>query len=83
MGTVYVDTVPPCRAYVHYYTVPEGKGKHCTVLEGQHVYCIQGNNGLENSYQPIPDFVCCIETLIPRALPSGFVLLCTAYKPRE
>ena len=35
------------------------------------------NNGLENSYQPIPRFVCTnnIEALIPRALSSGFVLL--------
>ena len=47
-----------------------------TVVEGlPSVYCIQGNNGLENSYQPIPCFVCKIEALIPRALPSGFMLL--------
>ena len=26
-------------------------------------------------YQPIPHFVCNIDALIPRALPSGFVLL--------
>ena len=37
--------------------------------------CIHRNNGLENSYRPIPRFVCNIEALIPRALPSGIVLL--------
>ena len=45
------------------------------VIHVIHVYCIHGNNGLENSYQPIQSFVCNIEALIPRTLPSGFVLL--------
>ena len=42
------------------------------------IVAIHGNNGLENSYQPIPLFVCNIEALIPQALPSY-----TAYKPQE
>ena len=66
--------------YVYYYTVPKGKGKgkhsYSSIIEGQqHVYCIQGNNRLDNSYWPIPHFVCSVETVIPRALPSGLVLL--------
>ena len=44
-----------------------------TVLEGLlSVYCVHGNNGLENSYQPIPHFVCNIEALL-----LGFILLQT------
>ena len=73
------DTIPPCRVNVHMLTIIQflrARANIHTVLEGQqHVYCIQGNSGLENSYWPIPHFVCSIETLIPRALPSGFMLL--------
>ena len=50
-----------------------------TVLEGQkHAYCIHRNNGLENSYQLIPRFVCNIEALIPQDL-----CFYIAYKPLE
>ena len=41
------------------------------------------NNGLENSYQPIPRFVCNIEALIPQAFPSVFVLLYCIQTPQE
>ena len=48
------DTVPPCRAHVHMFTIIQFlrvRANIHTVLEGQqHVYCIQGNSGLENSY---------------------------------
>ena len=48
------DTVPPCRSHVHMFTTRQflrARANIHTVLEGQqHAYCIQGNNGLENSY---------------------------------
>ena len=48
------DTVPHCRSHVHMFTTIQflrARANIHTVLEGQqHVYCIQGNNGLENSY---------------------------------
>ena len=74
------DTDPPCRAHVHMFTIIiqflRARASIHTVFEGQkHVYCVHRNNGLENSYQPIPCFVCNIEALIPWALPLGFVLL--------
>ena len=64
-----------------HYTAPEGEGKHLHgSVEGlfQHICCIQGNNGLKNSYQPIPHYIFNIETLIPQDL-----CFYTAYKPWE
>ena len=48
------DTVPPCKFHVHMFTTIQFlrvRANIHTVLEGQqYAYCIQGNNGLENSY---------------------------------
>ena len=65
-----------------HYTALEGEGKHLhgSSVEGllQHIICcIQGNNGLKNSYQPIPH-IFNIEALIPQDL-----CFYTAYKPWE
>ena len=49
-----------------------------TFIQFLRANCMFIVNGLQNSYLPIPRFVCGIETLIPWALPLRFVLLyCT------
>ena len=57
------DTDTPCRTLVHIHTVLEGQ---------QHVCCIQGSNGLENSYWPIPKVVCSTEARFLRAKHAYF-----------
>ena len=47
-----------------------------TFIQFLRANCMFIVNGLQNSYLPIPRFVCGIETLIPWALPLRFVLLC-------
>ena len=45
------DTVPSCRAHVHMFTIIQFLRARANILEAlQHVNCIQGNNGLENSH---------------------------------
>ena len=63
------------RSHVHnMITIIQFRKNNHTVLEGQqHVYCIHGNSGLENSY--CLALYASIETLIPQALPSGKLFL--------
>ena len=73
------DTLHPCRAHVRVFTIIHFLRARANIHTGKHyVYCNRGNSGLENSYWPIPRFVCSIETPIPRD--SCFY---TTYKPRE
>ena len=83
----YSSSLSHCRAHVHTFTIVQFLGVMSnihTVLDGQqHVYCIHGNNGLENSYSPIPRFVCNIEPFIPRAFCPRDSCFYTSYRLRE
>jgi hypothetical protein len=82
------DTVPRCRAHVHMFTIIQFLRPGQTFIQFlrglKHVYCIRGSNGLENSYQPIPRFVCSVEALkTSLGLCPRDLCFYTAYKSRE
>ena len=79
---VLYDTDPPCRARVHMFTIIQflrtRANVHTIFQRAKNVNCIHRNNGVENSYQPIPRLVYNIEALLPQDL-----CFYIAYKPRE